>query len=59
MKKDLKVGQLIEASWKGRPEFHPGIVIAILSDGFCSIRYADGFEDEKVHPSFIRVRKTV
>lgn len=55
----LRVGDEIEARYKGGRKWHPGVIRAANKDGTYDIRYKDGDNERGVEPSFVRVKGTV
>ena len=51
----LVEGMRVEARYKGRGRFYPGVISQVLRDGSCNIDYDDGEKERMVSPSLIKV----
>ncbi|CAN0542653.1 unnamed protein product, partial [Scytosiphon promiscuus] len=54
-KESLAEGMKVEARYKGRGRFYPGVISQVLRDGSCNIDYDDGEKERMVSPSLIKV----
>ena len=50
----LVEGMRVEARYKGRGRFYPGVISQVLRDGSCNIDYDDGETERMVSPSLIK-----
>jgi hypothetical protein len=53
----FKIGQKIEAQFKGKNKFYPGVIARARLNGTYDIDYHDGEKETGVHFDFIRERK--
>ena len=53
---DVKVGEKVEARYRGRSRYYPGKIRSINSDGTYDIDYDDGDKEKKVKTVHIRHR---
>ena len=51
----LVEGTRVEARYKGRGRFYPGVITQVLRDGSCNIAYDDGEKERMVSPSLIKI----
>ncbi|CAM9362982.1 unnamed protein product, partial [Ascophyllum nodosum] len=54
----LKIGQSVEARYRGRSRFLPGRILLVHHDGTCDIEYDDGEKERKVKRSLIKTRRS-
>ncbi|CAM9205087.1 unnamed protein product, partial [Laminaria digitata] len=50
----LKWGQRVEARYKGRGRYYPGVISRVHADGSCDVDYDDGEQERTVEPSLIK-----
>ncbi len=51
-------GDTIEARYKGRSRFYPGVIARVHNNGACDIDYDDGEKERMVKEDLIRKRET-
>jgi Ca2+-binding EF-hand superfamily protein len=51
----LSVGQKVEARYKGRSKYYPGVITRVRLDGTCDIDYDDGEKEMRVDKSLVKV----
>ena len=52
---EVKIGDLVEANWRGKGAYHPALLRCVNVDGTCNVQYVDdGSVEESMHRVHIR-----
>jgi hypothetical protein len=54
LRNDLKVSDRVQARYKGRSKYYPGVITRVRKDGSCDITYDDGEKETCVERDFVK-----